>query len=262
MSEENQPPKPSLPNLIWIDLEMSGLDPDKCAILEIACIVTDGELERARRGHRPGGQPARRGARRHGRVVHASSRTERAHRRREGVHHPAARGRAAHARVPASASRTRASRRCAGSSVSHDRRFIDKYMPDLSAWLHYRTIDVSTVKELVKRWYGDVELPSKKNTHRALDDIRESIEELRYYREHAFRARFACPSARSATDRAAAFFARARNDRALRPATVRAVELADRDCSVPRRGRRRRAGMRFASPTTRSWSTAFCACSS
>ena len=75
-----------------------------------------------------------------------------------------------------------------GSSVSHDRRFIDKYMPDLSAWLHYRTVDVSTVKELVKRWYADVTLPSKKNSHRALDDIRESVEELRSYRSQAFRA--------------------------------------------------------------------------
>ena len=74
-----------------------------------------------------------------------------------------------------------------GSSVSHDRRFIDRYMPELSACLHYRTVDVSTVKELVKRWYDDVDAPSKKNSHRALDDIRESIEELRYYRAKAFR---------------------------------------------------------------------------
>jgi oligoribonuclease len=71
--------------------------------------------------------------------------------------------------------------------VWQDRRFIDAHMPSLGHFLHYRTVDVSTLKELVKRWYPALELPKKKETHRALDDIRESIQELRFYREHVLR---------------------------------------------------------------------------
>lgn len=191
MTEEAQ--KSSLPNLIWIDLEMSGLDPESCAILEVACVVTDGDLNELGEGvdlvvHQPDAVLARMDdwcTRHHGQsgltdAVKASTISVRAAELRtlDYLRRYTNKGQAP----------------LAGSSVSHDRRFIDKYMPDLSAWLHYRTIDVSTVKELVKRWYGGLELPSKKNTHRALDDIRESIEELRYYRQHAFRPSGAPPS--------------------------------------------------------------------
>ena len=186
MSEENQPPKPSLPNLIWIDLEMSGLDPDKCAILEIACIVTDGELKELGEGidlviNQP--DP----------VLAAMDEWCTRHHGQSGLTDAVKSStillRAAELRTIEYLKRVtnKGQSPLAGSSVSHDRRFIDKYMPDLAAWLHYRTIDVSTVKELVKRWYDDVDAPSKKNSHRALDDIRESIEELRYYRSKAFR---------------------------------------------------------------------------
>ncbi|KHJ98682.1 exonuclease [Oesophagostomum dentatum] len=77
----------------------------------------------------------------------------------------------------------------AGNSVGMDRCFLNKYMPRLSRHLHYRTVDVSTVKELTRRWFPDefAGAPQKKCTHRALDDIRESIEELRYYRSAVFR---------------------------------------------------------------------------
>jgi oligoribonuclease len=73
-----------------------------------------------------------------------------------------------------------------GNSIGTDRRFLQEYMPELEAFLHYRNVDVSTLKELAKRWRPDVVagLPEKDSTHRALDDIRESIAELRYYREH------------------------------------------------------------------------------
>jgi oligoribonuclease len=69
-----------------------------------------------------------------------------------------------------------------------DRRFLAAYLPEIENWLHYRSIDVSSVKELVKRWYPKVDngRPYKQGTHRALDDIRESINELRYYRQHVF----------------------------------------------------------------------------
>ena len=70
-----------------------------------------------------------------------------------------------------------------------DRRFIDKYMPELAAWLHYRTVDVSTIKELARRWYPQVfeAAPKKNGDHRALGDIEDSIAELKYYREKVFK---------------------------------------------------------------------------
>lgn len=82
-----------------------------------------------------------------------------------------------------------------GNSIGTDRRFLAKYMPDIENWLHYRCVDVSSVKELVKRWYPGLEhaRPNKINTHRALDDVRESINELRFYREHIFREKKQSP---------------------------------------------------------------------
>lgn len=180
------PTKANQPALIWIDLEMSGLDPDKCAILEIACIVTDGNLVEQGEGldlviHQPDA------------VLDAMDDWCTRHHGQSGL---TAAVKASPISLREAEFRTieylrklthKGQSPLCGSSVSHDRRFIDKYMPELSAWLHYRTVDVSTIKELVKRWHGDITLPSKKNSHRALDDIRESIEELRFYRAHAFK---------------------------------------------------------------------------
>lgn len=188
MSEETTTSKPALPNLIWIDLEMSGLDPDKCAILELACIVTDVDLKELGEGidlvvHQP--DP----------VLDAMDDWCTRHHGQSGLTDAVKQStlslRAVELRTLDYLKRftNKGQSPLAGSSVSHDRRFIDKYMPELSAWLHYRTIDVSTVKELVKRWAPNLELPNKRNTHRALDDIRESVEELRYYKDHAFRAK-------------------------------------------------------------------------
>jgi oligoribonuclease len=74
-----------------------------------------------------------------------------------------------------------------GNSVCQDRRFLARYMPSLEAFFHYRNLDVSSVKELARRWRPDIlNSFSKQNTHKALDDIRESIQELRHYREHFF----------------------------------------------------------------------------
>jgi oligoribonuclease len=75
-----------------------------------------------------------------------------------------------------------------GNSIGMDRRFLTAYLPDIENWLHYRSIDVSSVKELVRRWYPQVknDLPHKTGTHRALDDIRASILEMKYYRERVF----------------------------------------------------------------------------
>jgi oligoribonuclease len=76
-----------------------------------------------------------------------------------------------------------------GNSIGTDRRFLAALLPDIDAYLHYRSIDVSTVKELVRRWYPSVyaNAPKKHGSHRALDDIRESVEELRYYRQMVFK---------------------------------------------------------------------------
>jgi len=78
-----------------------------------------------------------------------------------------------------------------GNSIGTDRRFLTRYMPEVDDWLHYRSVDVSSVKELAKRWYPETlaQMPPKAVGHRALDDIRESISELRFYREFVFRTR-------------------------------------------------------------------------
>ncbi len=177
---KNQPP------LIWIDMEMSGLDPEKCAILELSCIVTDGELVELGEGlELVVNQPDE--------VLDAMDDWCTKHHGQSGL---TAAVKASVVSLKEAEQRTitylkhftnRGQSPLCGSSVSHDRRFIDRYMPELSAFLHYRTIDVSTVKELVKRWHPEAVAPQKKNAHRALDDIRESIEELRHYRKHAFR---------------------------------------------------------------------------
>jgi oligoribonuclease len=73
-----------------------------------------------------------------------------------------------------------------GNSVWQDRRFLEKYMPRVNAFLHYRNIDVSSIKELVKRWYPHLPIFKKQKTHLALRDIKESIAELRYYRQKVF----------------------------------------------------------------------------
>ncbi|WKE65009.1 oligoribonuclease [Gallaecimonas kandeliae] len=171
-------------NLIWIDLEMTGLDPEKERIIEIATIVTDKDLnvlaegpvlavhqsdellgamdEWCTRTHTANGLVAR---------VKASTLSE-ADAERQTITF-------LEKWVDKGASPI------CGNSIGQDRRFLVKYMPALEAYFHYRNLDVSTLKELARRWSPDLlKGLQKKETHLALDDIRESIEELRYYREH------------------------------------------------------------------------------
>ena len=176
--------------LVWVDLEMSGLDAERERILEIATIVTDGELNVVAEGpeivvHQPESVLAAMNdwnQKHHGESglidrVRASAIDE-AEAERQTLAFVSA-------HVPAS------SAPLAGNSIHQDRLFLARYMRAFESHLHYRNVDVSTVKELVRRWYPAVydARPKKKGSHRALDDIRESIEELRYYREAAFARR-------------------------------------------------------------------------
>lgn len=171
-------------NLIWIDLEMTGLDPEKDVIIEMATIVTDSELNVLAEGpviavHQSDEALAAMdewNTRQHGR----SGLTQRVRDSRIDAATAEARTLAFLEQwVPKGKSPM------CGNSICQDRRFLARYMPDLEAWFHYRHIDVSTLKELAGRWAPQVRDSFKKSAaHLALDDIRESIAELRHYREH------------------------------------------------------------------------------
>ncbi|EOC1286366.1 oligoribonuclease [Cronobacter muytjensii] len=171
-------------NLIWIDLEMTGLDPRQDRIIEIATLVTDADLNILAEGpviavHQSDEQLAL--------MDDWNVRTHTASGLVERVKASTMGEREAELAtieflkewVPAGKSPI------CGNSIGQDRRFLFKYMPELEAYFHYRYLDVSTLKELARRWKPDVLNGLKKlNTHQALDDIRESVAELAYYREH------------------------------------------------------------------------------
>ncbi|MHB8662276.1 MAG: oligoribonuclease [Acidimicrobiales bacterium] len=175
--------------LVWIDLEMTGLDPAVHTIVEIATIVTDDQLEIVAEGpdlvihQSPEALAAMPGV---VRQMHTSSGLLPAIERSTVTLPDAAAASLefikAHATEPHAVP-------LAGNSIGTDRRFLAASMPEIDDWLHYRSIDVSTIKELARRWYPDVyaAAPAKAGSHRALDDIRESIAELRYYRGTIFK---------------------------------------------------------------------------
>ena len=174
-------------HLIWIDMEMTGLEPDTDRIIEVAIVVTNGQLETVAeapvlavhqndvvldgmdewntRTHGQSGLTAR---------VRASTLNE------AEVESQMLAFLAEH--VPERASPM------AGNSICQDRRFLARHMPRLEAWFHYRNLDVSTLKELAKRWHPAVHKGvQKKGKHEALADIYESIEELKHYRANFLR---------------------------------------------------------------------------
>ncbi len=171
-------------NLVWVDCEMSGLDPEKERLLEIAVVITGPNLQPRIEGpvlviHQSdalldGMDAWNKGT--HGKSglitkVKASTLTE-AEAERQLLEFVAR-------YVPKGASPL------CGNTISQDRRFLVKYIPKLEAWLHYRNLDVSTLKELAKRWKPAVYSGFKKaQSHTALADVHESIEELVHYREH------------------------------------------------------------------------------
>jgi oligoribonuclease len=176
--------------LVWIDLEMTGLDPDTERIVEIAAIVTDGTLEELHEGPElVVSQPAELLERMDDvvREMHASSGLTDAVTASQLSEADAEEQILAFVRqvVPEAGVAP-----LAGNSIHADRAFLRRYMPALNAHLHYRNVDVSTIKELARRWYPDAleSAPRKGGGHRALADIRESIAELRHYRATVFRS--------------------------------------------------------------------------
>ena len=174
-------------NLVWMDLEMSGLDPKTCVILEIATLITDKDLNLIAQGptlvvHQPD------------HILDNMDDWNKKHHQKSGLT-PAVRASTINLSMAeeqtlnfiAQYCKEKSSPLC-GNTIYQDRRFLIEYMPKLESYLHYRLVDVSTIKELVKRWYGpEFESPQKKQKHKALDDILETIEELKFYRQNVFK---------------------------------------------------------------------------
>ena len=175
------------PNLIWVDCEMTGLDLDKDVLVEIAVLITDSQLNILGEGvdlviKAP--QEALDGMNDFVREMHTSSGsiTEIG----GGVSHSEAEAQILeylNKYAPGSGKSP-----LAGNSVSVDRTFIARFLPAVNEYLHYRTVDVSCIKEIARRWYPKVYFaaPKKTGNHRALGDIQDSIEELEYYRKTIF----------------------------------------------------------------------------
>lgn len=174
--------------LVWMDLEMTGLDATKDVIVEIATLVTDDELEIVAEGpdlviHQPeealsGLDP----------VVHRMHTTSGLFDAiRASTTSLTEAGTATLDFIKAHVPEPRTVPLC-GNSIGTDRRFLTAYLPEIETYLHYRSIDVSTLKELARRWYPDAlaAAPHKSTAHRAMDDIRESVTELRYWRSAIF----------------------------------------------------------------------------
>ena len=174
-------------DLIWLDLEMTGLDPERDTILEIGTVVTDSNLHTLAEG------PVM--------AIHHSESVlgemdpwSQEHHELSGLIRRCRESKISLAQAEKE-TLTFLEQHCpagkiplCGNSIGHDRRFLVKYMPKLHDFFHYRNVDVSSIKELVRRWYPlTPHSPEKKKTHQVLDDIRESIEELKYYRRTIFK---------------------------------------------------------------------------
>lgn len=173
-------------NLVWLDLEMTGLDPEKEVIIEIASLVTDPQLNILEEGpcfaiHQNDG------------VLERMDEWNKTHHTASGLI-----DRVKKSKITISEAEyltlefvrkyvpPRTAVLC-GNSIGHDRRFLIRYMKDLHNYFHYRNIDVTSIKELVRRWFPDgPKFPQKSRAHQASIDVRESLEELIFFRKHYF----------------------------------------------------------------------------
>lgn len=177
-------------NLIWIDLEMTGLDTGQDAILEIATAVTDPQLQEVVKGpaiaiHQSDEVLAK--MNKWNQTQHTQSGLVEAVRDAADTYATATEHTLKFLRQYAPKGK---SPMC-GNTICQDRRFLARLMPEVEAYFHYRHLDVSTLKELAQRWRPELcqeAKDSKTNKHRAMDDVLESIEELRFYRQHFFSA--------------------------------------------------------------------------
>jgi oligoribonuclease len=172
-------------HLIWIDLEMTGIDPEKCVIIEIATIVTDENLELLAEGPDMAISHPKE-------ILFAMDEWIRTQHQASGL---IDRAKASAYNCQKAEEKTleflrmhckKGESPLCGNSVWQDRRFLVKHMPSLNEFLHYRNIDVSSIKELVKRWYPSLPPFRKQKDHLASMDIKESINELKYYRGNVF----------------------------------------------------------------------------
>ncbi len=173
-------------HLVWIDCEMTGLDPRKDVLLEIAVLITDNELNIIAEG------PVLAIRQPESKLRAMNAWCRRTHSRSGLLKRVCEEGvplRQAERQVLKFVRRycyVRQSPLC-GNSIWQDRRFLDKYMPQLDGFFHYQNIDVSSVKQLVNRWYPENRhAPEKESVHLALDDIRESVAELQFYKQNIF----------------------------------------------------------------------------
>ena len=169
-------------NLIWIDLEMTGLDPDKEKIIEIATLVTDSDLNIVAEGPNLIISQAKE-------ILDSMDEWNQNQHGKSGLIEEVIESniteQAAEIETLDFISKyvgEKISPMC-GNTVSHDRRFLSKYMPRLEAYFNYRHIDVSSFKEVAVRWMNEAQVYEKKGSHRALGDIKESVEELKFYKK-------------------------------------------------------------------------------
>ncbi len=173
--------------LVWLDMEMTGLDPIACVPIEVAIIITDGQLNEIACGtyeaviHQP--DSALEGMPEIVVQMHTDNglldKVRASNRSLESVDGSLAELIAAHCDAGKAM--------LAGNTIGQDRRFIRRYFPETEKTLHYRQVDVSSFKEMVARWYGRKLIFNKETSHTAMADIRHSIEELQYYRSHFFK---------------------------------------------------------------------------